>query len=496
MSVLSQRVSIFVRIIAGIGLGTIAGAGVAAGPSAPDRQIAKIFAPYAEPGQPGCTVGVLQGGRLTYASAFGAADIEQGKPLDTSASFNLASVSKQFTAFALLLLEQQGRLSLDDPVIRYLPELEASARGVTLRQLLHHTGGLRDYIGLLMMRGRGLGDSSTTHEALVALARQHSPDFEAGSRYEYSNTGYFLLARVIERVSGQTMAQFSEEQIFRPLGMKDTYIVDRYPATRASLARGYMKIGNRFVDDQSAWEQTGDGQVHSNLQDLALWDENFYTAKVGGRTLIDRMTETGTLNSGEHIDYAAGLRVASMAWPADGQSRRRLGGLSLADPAFPAAAFFGDRALQPRRCGVVDARVVGRGNLPEGQAGPRQAADEEEPADAGRRCRAGLAAGRPVEVRRCVFRRRGECPLRARPARCGAGRRILRPGRRAAPREVRRVRCRRWFLQPAVPGECRSDRRLSIERRGPAWLVFRARRTADDADRQRADHRRHGYAGA
>lgn len=288
----------------------MAGAAFAAAPQAPDREVARVFAAYAVPGQPGCTVGVLQDGKLRYASAFGAADIEQGKPLDTHASFNLASVSKQFTAFALLLLEQQGRLSLDDPVTRYLPELEASARGVTLRQLLHHTGGLRDYIGLLMMRGRGIGDGATTHEAFVALARQRSPDFEAGSRYEYSNSGYFLLARVIERVSGQTMAQFSEEQIFRPLGMKDTYIVDRYPATRASLARGYMKVGNRFADDHSAWEQTGDGQVHSDIHDLALWDENFYTAKVGGRAVIERMTETGTLNSGEHIPYAAGLRVA------------------------------------------------------------------------------------------------------------------------------------------------------------------------------------------
>lgn len=109
-----------------------------------------------------------------------------------------------------------------------------------LQQLLHHTGGLRDYIGLLAMHGRDIGDSATSFEALVALARQRAPDFKAGIRYEYSNTGYFLLGIVIERVSGQSMAQFAQEQIFRPLGMHETCYVDRYPVAFTGLARGYF----------------------------------------------------------------------------------------------------------------------------------------------------------------------------------------------------------------------------------------------------------------
>ena len=262
-----------------------------------------------KPGEPGCTVGVVQDGALNHAQAFGLADLELGKPLDTHSIFNLASVSKQFTAFALLLLEQQGKLKLDDPVAKYLPELAASSQGVTLRHLVHHTGGLRDYIELLTMKGRGDADGATIHEAVLALARQTKPNEAPGVEYEYSNTGYFLLGVVIARVSGQSLAEFSEQQIFKPLGMNNTSIVDRYPDGIAALARGYAKSGAGFAIDETGWEQVGDGQVHSDLHDLALWDENFYTAKLGGRALVDKMYEVGLLNSGKSTDYAAGLSV-------------------------------------------------------------------------------------------------------------------------------------------------------------------------------------------
>jgi CubicO group peptidase (beta-lactamase class C family) len=271
--------------------------------------ITGIVSGLVKPGEPGCTVGVVQDGGLAHALALGQADLERGKPLDTQSVFNLASISKQFTAFALLLLQQDGKLSLDDPIARYLPELAASAKGVTLRHLMHHTGGLRDYIGILYMSGRGDADGVTIHESIQALARQTRPNTGPGLEYEYSNTGYFLLGVVIERVSGQSLAKFSEERIFRPLGMKDTSIVDRYPDGIAALARGYAKTDHGFVIDETAWETVGDGQVHSDVDDLALWDENFYTGTLGGRALIEEMYRPGVLNSGERIDYAAGLRV-------------------------------------------------------------------------------------------------------------------------------------------------------------------------------------------
>lgn len=288
-----------------------------------DRAIADVMNAFVKPGEPGCTVGVLQEGRVTHEAAFGMADVERGKPLDTHAVFNLASVSKQFTAFALLLLEQQGKLKLDDPVVKYLPELARSAQGVTLRHLVHHTGGLRDYIELLTMKERGDADGTTIHETVQALARQTKPNAPPGAEWDYSNTGYFLLGVVIARVSGESLAEFSRKQIFEPLGMQDTSIVDRYPDGIAALARGYRPESGAFVIDETGWEQVGDGQVHSNIHDLALWDENFYTGKLGGKALVARMYEVGLLNSGKSTDYAAGLNVTAsrgVTWVTHGGS--------------------------------------------------------------------------------------------------------------------------------------------------------------------------------
>jgi CubicO group peptidase (beta-lactamase class C family) len=274
-----------------------------------DGAIAGVIEGLVKAGEPGCTVGVAQDGALTHALAFGQADLERGKPLNTHSTFDLASVSKQFTAFALLLLEQDGKLRLDDPLVKYVPELSASAQGVTLRHLVHHTGGLRDYIELLYMKGRGDADGSTIHEAVQALARQTKPNQAPGVEFDYSNTGYLLLGVIIARVSGQSLAEFSKARIFQSLGMINTRIVDRYPDGHATRARGYAKTGNGFVIDETGWEQVGDGGVHSDLHDLALWDENFYTARLGGRALVDRMYEVGLLNSGKSTGYAAGLRV-------------------------------------------------------------------------------------------------------------------------------------------------------------------------------------------
>jgi len=299
--------------------GTIALA--ANGPS--DAAIAAVMKNHVKPGEPGCTVGVLEDGALTHPRAFGLADIGRGKPLDSHAVFNLASVSKQFTAFALLLLEQQGKLKLDDPVVKHVPEITTSARGVTLRQLMHHTGGLRDYIEVLYMKGRGDADGSTIHETVLALARQSAPNEKPGVEWDYSNTGYFLLGVVIARASGQSLAEFSRQQIFEPLGMKNTSIVDRYPDGIAGLARGYRREGEAFVVDETGWEQVGDGQVHSDIHDLALWDENFYTGKVGGRALVERMYEVGLLNDGSSTGYAAGLNVEEsrgLTWVTHGGS--------------------------------------------------------------------------------------------------------------------------------------------------------------------------------
>jgi len=266
-----------------------------------------MFEKFAHGVQPGCSVGVVQSGKLVHAAGYGFADIERGVRIDADTVFNIASTSKQFTAFALLLLARDGRLTLDDSVCKFVPELPHYADAVTLRQLMHHTGGLRSYIELLLLEGRTFAERTTREDALRAIVRQRGADDDPGVAFAYSNTGYFLMSLVIERVSGQSLNDFSQANIFLPLGMTSTSIVDRYPADISRLARGYSVSAAGTGISESAWEQTGDGQVHTTVRDLALWDANFYDPRVGDRAVIDTMLRSGLLRDGHAVGYGGGL---------------------------------------------------------------------------------------------------------------------------------------------------------------------------------------------
>ncbi len=270
-----------------------------------------VFARFAGGVHPGCAVGVICGGELVHAAGYGFADIERGVRIDADSVFNIASTSKQFTAFALLLLAGDGRLALDDSVRKFVPELPGYADAVSLRQLMHHTGGLRSYIELLLLSGRTFKERTTREDALAAIARQRGFDDVPGHAFAYSNTGYFLMSLVIERVSGQSLKDFSQANIFSPLGMTSTSIVDRYPAEIARLARGYSVSQGGASIAESAWEQTGDGQVHTSVRDVALWDANFYAPRVGDRTIMDEMQCSGVLHDGHAVGYGGGLFLSS-----------------------------------------------------------------------------------------------------------------------------------------------------------------------------------------
>jgi CubicO group peptidase (beta-lactamase class C family) len=283
--------------------------------SEPTGHVAELFREIEGPDRPGCAVGVMREGSLIRAEAHGAADLDSGALLRTDTVFNIGSISKQFTALAVLLLAREGRLSIDDSVRRYIGELGAYAEGVTLRHLLNHTGGLRDYVNLLLLEGHRFEQRTTREQALEILSRQRAANAPPGSEYDYSNTGYFLLGLVVERVSGRTLAQFSLEHIFAPLGMRDTSIVDAYPVDIPRLARGYSPADHGSADgfeiDEAAWEQTGDGQVHTTIADLARWEANFFTARVGGPEVLRQLVEPGRLVSGKRLPYAAGLALGT-----------------------------------------------------------------------------------------------------------------------------------------------------------------------------------------
>ncbi|WP_371363756.1 Penicillin-binding protein 4* [Sporomusa rhizae] len=265
--------------------------------------------------EPGCAYIASFDDGVTYKGAVGLESIEKKLPITTKTIFNLASVSKQFTAFAILLLEQDGKLSLNDSILKYIPSLGAYAEPVTLRHLIHHTGGLVDYMELAEKEKISETDKLTAETSLEHLENHQIADFPVGTKFDYSNTGYFLLSLVVEKVSGECLREFSKERIFEPLNMNDTTIVDCYP-TNLPIARGYLKNEQGAYEIfESPWEQTGDGAVHTNVEDLIKWGQNFTAGTVGGKELVKRMGEIGpkTLPTGELIieneNYAFGLSI-------------------------------------------------------------------------------------------------------------------------------------------------------------------------------------------
>lgn len=272
----------------------------------------QLFVSWDRDDAPGYVLGVVRDGELELARAWGMADLERQVPLGVDSVLDIGSTGKQFTAFALLLLERQGELSLDDPLLRHLPEMGrggAIGPGITLRHLVHHTSGLRDYLSLMVLAGLSDTDHQPPELLFDLVARQQGTMFAPGEQFRYSNTGYILLARVIERRSGRSFARCVEERIFAPLGMAHSTVVDDAQALIPKRALSYAPIGDGgFRHHASNLDLVGDGAVLTNLADLARWDAIFYDNPLpGGDALIRRALEPGSLAGGESLDYAAGL---------------------------------------------------------------------------------------------------------------------------------------------------------------------------------------------
>ena len=271
----------------------------------------KIFERYTVPGSPGCAVAVVQDGEITYKQGYGLANLELEVPILPSTVFNIGSMAKQFTAFAIALLEEEGRLSLDDDMRSYLPEMHDYGEAVTIRHLIHHTSGLRgSFPELLALAEWRDTDTTTTADLFWLLKAQRELNFRPGDEHLYVNSNYVLLTLICERVSGQSFAAFCQERLFDPLGMTNSFINDSCFKLIPGRADGY------YEDDQGAWVNAplvdsvvGPTNVYTTVEDLARWDENFYTGQVGGLSVVQRMHQPGRLNDGSELDYAFGLMV-------------------------------------------------------------------------------------------------------------------------------------------------------------------------------------------
>lgn len=275
-------------------------------------QVDALFAQMAGPRTPGCAVAVFQDGEIRYKRGYGMANLDHGIALQPSSVFHVASVSKQFTAAAVTLLAQEGRLSLNDSVRKHLPEVPDFGQPLTLRQLVHHTSGLRDQWQLLELSGwRYSHDLITDGDVMSLVRRQQALDFAPGSKYSYSNTGYTLLARIVERVSGQSFREFTTERLFAPLGMSSTHFRDDFTEIVPGMAYGYMPKGEGFRLSVTNFDTVGASSLLTTVEDLAKWERNFHDGRVGGPPLLRQMVERGVLSDGKPINYAFGLRLES-----------------------------------------------------------------------------------------------------------------------------------------------------------------------------------------
>jgi CubicO group peptidase (beta-lactamase class C family) len=276
-----------------------------------DQRVDRIFAAYDKADSPGCALGVIRDGEFIYRKGYGMASLELGVPLSSRSVFYMGSVAKQFTAASVVRASEQGYLSLDDNIRKYIPELPDYGQPITLRQMLHHTSGFRDYVSLLNISGRNLLDVHPTAELLDLIARQKALNYNPGAEFLYNNTNYYLLAEVVKRVTGKPLSVFAAENIFQPLGMTHTRFYDDptvvVPGRIPAYAPG--KNGSFLVAWSTNYDLVGNGGLMSSVDDLLLWDLNFYENRLGKGTLLKEMLTPGVLNDGKQIGYALGLEI-------------------------------------------------------------------------------------------------------------------------------------------------------------------------------------------
>jgi CubicO group peptidase (beta-lactamase class C family) len=303
--------SILRRLVPALWLLTIATAGAAGAQDRGDVRAAvdQIFTNFT-PATPGCSVGADVKGEAVVRAAYGMADLEHDVPFAVDTISSPGSVAKQFTAAAVLLLERDGKLRLDDPVRKYLPELGPSASAVTIRQMLNHTAGLRDWGYLTAMAGIPRGRYGATLDTVLdILSRQHALDFTPGTRWSYSNSGYTLAAIIVSRVSGVSFPAFTKQRIFDPLGMTNTSFREDWTQIVKQRADGYIRRGNEFARQMSTENVYGNGGLLTTVDDLLKWNRNFDRPIAGDLSLMEALQTRARFTDGGTHEYALGLYV-------------------------------------------------------------------------------------------------------------------------------------------------------------------------------------------
>ncbi|MBN2328454.1 MAG: serine hydrolase, partial [Candidatus Omnitrophica bacterium] len=268
-----------------------------------------LFSRWAKSDSPGCAAAVIRDGAVIYQQGYGMANLEYDIPIMPSSIFHVASISKQFTAFAILLLEDEGKLSVDDDIHDYLPEMHDFGEAIRIHHLIHHTSGLRDQWELARIGGWRMDDVITQQHLLNLIFHQKELNFEPGEKFVYCNSGFTLLAEIVSRVSGQSFPEFCQTRIFEPLAMKDTHFHIDHRRIVPHRTYSYFPSGDGFTNAPLIFANAGATSLFTTAPDMAKWDQNFYEPVVGNLQIIEKMQMKGRLNNGEEIDYASGLGI-------------------------------------------------------------------------------------------------------------------------------------------------------------------------------------------
>jgi len=281
--------------------------------SLPDSTIKKIDSLYAKwntPNSPGCTIGIVMNDQLVYAKGYGMANLEYGIPNKPETIFHMASISKQFTAWSIVLLARQGKLSLDDDIHKWLPWFPDLKEKITIRNLLNHTSGIRDQWQLLAISGTRLDDVITQDHIIKILSKQQALNFKPGEKYSYSNSGFTMLAEIVKAASGQSLRKFTDSAIFKPLGMNSTHFHDNYEEIEKNRAYSYSQTDStHFANSILSYSVAGATSLFTNINDMSKWAMNFYLHKTGDQQDVDMLTTKGKLNNGKELSYACGIEV-------------------------------------------------------------------------------------------------------------------------------------------------------------------------------------------
>jgi len=274
------------------------------------QQIDSLFTEWNKSNHPGGAIGIMQNGKTVFLKAYGLASMEYLVPNTIGTLFNTGSVSKQFTAMGIVLLQQQGKLSFDDDIRKYLPELPDFGETISIRHMLHHTSGLRSLHAMLGLAGWRGDDSRTNEDLNRFMNKQQDLNFKPGDEYLYCNTGYMLMVNIIERVTGEKFPKWMKNNVFEPLGMTNTYVEDNYNRIVLNNATSYYKDeSNDFNRSVEYWGYIGSGNMHSTVEDILIWLNNFSEPSLNWERAFKMLQTTDKLNDGSKNNYAFGVTV-------------------------------------------------------------------------------------------------------------------------------------------------------------------------------------------